>query len=94
MPKKPSEWTPQEAHERLRTIVVDHLNQAGFYPTANSIRTSTKFDFPSDPPERVSDSDLQWMASPDVEKWFAGRMVELMALELIERRKADEEQGR
>lgn len=89
--KKPSEWTPQEAHERLRTIVVDHLNQAGFYPTANSIRTSTKFDFPSDPPERVSDRELRTCGNGYA---LPTELQRLMALELIERRKAEKEQGR
>lgn len=88
--KKPSEWTPQEAHERLRTIVVDHLNQAGFYPTANSIRTSTKFDFPSDPPERVSDEDLSRLVASFHRHSQVGEALH----ELIERRKAEKEQGR
>ena len=91
--KKPSEWTPQEAWEEGCKAATKYIGAWVNLSVVTQVSAST-MAYPLDPPERVSDGDLEWMASPDVEKWFAGRTVELMALELIERRKAEKEQGR
>ena len=87
---KPSQWTPQEAWDTLRKRVVQELYDRGWKDAADVIRRCEMFAFPSDPPERVSDDDLNMIVAMGEE---ARQTVRKMALELIERRKAEKERG-
>ncbi len=80
--KKPSEWTPQEA---WRESAMHHMKMWGLAPHENELDR-----FPADPVERVSDRVLQTV----IDEAEVGSNRHLMALELIERRKGDKEQGK
>lgn len=83
MPKKPSEWTPQEA---WKESAYRHCLLWGLSPYEHQCDA-----FPSDPPERVSDRELRTCGNGYA---LPTELQRLMALELIERRKAEKEQGR
>jgi len=89
--KKPSEWTPQEAHERLRRMIADYLEWKGCVSLSHTVRAGERFDFPADPVERVSDRELKTCGNGYA---LPTELQRLMALELIERRAKDKEQGR
>ena len=80
MANKPSQWTPQEAWEKSAK---HHCHLWGLNPYENQCDS-----FPADPVDRVSDDDLNMIVAMGEE---ARPTVRRMALELIERRKADGE---
>jgi len=83
MPKKPSEWTPQEAWDESAKA---HYFKWRGMDWAKDWGKFYFFPFPADPVERVSDEALN-----DWSHYKPMRAVQLMALELIERRKAEKE---
>lgn len=75
MATKPREWTPQEAWGACAKAYREHWDLSHYWAL---------LPFPPDPVERVSDDTLRsWV------KGAHGGDLQLMALELIERRKAD-----
>lgn len=86
MKKVPSEWTPQEAWAESAKR---HCHLWGLSPYENQCDA-----FPVDPPERVSDDELRAASTRELGIELRDRLIKTMALELIERRKAEKEQGR
>lgn len=84
--KKPSEMSPKEAHERLRALIVERIRLAGFGALANLIGVDVIYDFPADPPERVSDGILADLVNPE-HRWDS--VTVKMAQELLDRRAKD-----
>jgi len=82
MPKKPSEWDRETIWRESAEAHAKVWDREG---GMTSLRV---LPFPPDPPERVSDQCVQWWAGHEDES------VRRMALELIERRAKDKEQGR
>lgn len=92
----PSKWTPQEAWEKFRDLAhqyVVSLLRDRRVQGPNVTQAIMELDgsirnlaFPADPVERVSDDELAGWTEDGMM-----RPVRLMALELIERRKAEKE---
>lgn len=84
---KPSKWTIKEAFEAGRDAManaIPTMQNWGYVGRVEVDRVRMSVMFPSDPVERVSDDTLRsWV------KGAHGGDLQLMALELIERRKAD-----
>ena len=81
MATKPREWTPQEAWGACAKAYREHWDLSHYWAL---------LPFPPDPVERVSDAFLQAIvddADTGSNRW-------LLAMELIERRAKDKEQGR
>ena len=76
MKKVPSEWTPQEAWGACAKAYREHWDLSHYWAL---------LPFPPDPVERVSQDYLASVIRSNIDP----EGVRLMALELIERRKAD-----
>jgi len=83
---KPSEWTPQEAWDESAKA---HYFKWRGMDWAKDWGKFYFFPFPADPVERVSDRELKTCGNGYA---LPTELQRLMALELIERRKAEKEQ--
>lgn len=84
---KPSEWDREAVWREGCKAGAEYINERCILlPT--TVAEASSLPFPADPVERVSDEKLEQFTTPV----FNNTAMQLMALELIERRARDKEQ--